>query len=633
MISDFGYSLLLTALVVSFIGIIIPLYIGARQNDIAPRMALRFAQINLGFLLGVMLVAIGLLLYAFLISDFSLKVVTLNSNALEPLMYRFVALWGNHEGSMLLWVLTLCLYGFTFAVTGRDALPDKLKSTMLSLFHALIFGFILFLVMTSNPFEGLSQVPHKGLGLNPILQDASMTFHPPSLYFGYIGFSVPFVMALAFMMVGKFEKDNIFLLKTWTYIPWAFLTFGVTAGSLWAYYELGWGGWWAWDPVENASLLPWITSTAALHSFRLYAQSVSKGRALIVLLMSAASWLLSLLGTYITRSGIVASVHGFAQDDQRGLFLLVFLGVLVILTLVSVISFFLKHRCKIQLMNQGVRHYLSKVNIVFMVAIVGLLILGTLAPLMIDAALSVDFYNQILVPMGLLILVAMACVPFFKWAPVILGKVFRPYVFHFNMGLLALLLVLYQDSFLPSWWAVFASLGIALSIVVLGTTFKEWRKSKLHVMTLAHIGFAVMTLGMSLNVLYKQESHFWIAPGTSGFVGDYEILLKGVNQDENKLYVREFASLDVINFKGDIVVSLFPETRLYKTQQVLVSKTSIAQRYWVHLYAILGPQATDGKRSIQIYYHPFVNLIWGGGFLMLLAGLLSLFRKRRSLRN
>ncbi len=619
MIPDLGHSFLLTALIIAAVGCVVPLYIARKASS---SLGLRFAQINGLFLLSLFLGSFGILAYAFFTSDFSLKVVTLNSEAAEPLIYRLVALWGNHEGSLLLWVTTLSIYGVVFSFSGRGIATDLDRTRMLSVLSALLFGFVLFMLMTSNPFESLAVTPHKGLGLNPILQDPSMTFHPPSLYFGYIGFVIPFAMAVGFLWRGHFKKEHAAWLRLWTLIPWSFLTFGVAAGSLWAYYELGWGGWWSWDPVENASLLPWVTSTALLHAIGSYRRSGTLK--LWCLSLALLSWLMSMLGTYITRSGIVASVHGFAKDEQRGFYLLVFMGIMAVLSLGLFAYRALKMRAKTAPLYPTRSGFMA-VHIYALCFAAIVLILGTLYPVWGEATVTESFFNTTLNPLALGFLVLMALATMVGWKPPQLWQSLRKNLLPLNFGLLLIAILMYQHTLDKSPQNLVAIFVLGLSIWVAAASLKAWvKKRKEHAMMLAHIGFAVCVMGMSTDALFKQEASLWLAPGESKEFAGYAFVLDNVQQDEMLTYVKETALIGVFNFKGALVAEMRPETRLYKTQQALVSKTSIAQRYWAHLYVVLGPQLETGQRSLRVFYHPFVMLIWFGGVLMSLAGLLAL---------
>ncbi len=649
-ISSLGQALLLTSLIVSFIGSVGGFYFLRK----APLAGLAFSKINLGFLVATITGCMALLLLGFIQTDLSLKTVAMNSANIEPLIYKISALWSNHEGSLLLWIFTLVGYGFIFSLTRTAGVTATQKTIMLIIFHMILFGFVLFMVWLSNPFETLAVTPHKGLGLNPLLHDPSMTFHPPSLYFGYIGFIIPFVMSLG-LCLKPIPQDKVLSivksLQFWTYLPWAFLTFGITAGSLWAYYELGWGGYWAWDPVENASLLPWLSATAATHALvRLKHHPKSRGKMLLVLLTAAASWLLSLLGTYITRSGVVASVHGFAQDEDRGLFLLVFLGVLTGLTVCAIGIYIWQKQKQKQKYKQSQdyktmmpksggssllnRSFLSLVYILVLGFVTLFLIIVSLAPVVLGGTYDESFYNQFLVPIGLGMLLMMAMVNLVTWEGVkSLWTRFRSQLIGVNIGLAVMALIMYGDTFKAIYPHIWGAIGAGFASWLIVSTLQVWRRHKTHVMHVAHLGFAVMVLAVSLNAIYKEDKHFWLHQNDSGFVGKYEFLYSGVQKTEGEHYDQEQAVVDVINIQGEVVATLTPQTRLYHTQEVLVSKTSIQRRYFSHVYGILGPELKSKERSIRILYQPFVEGIWLGGLLMTLAGIMAMFRRARNLKR
>ncbi len=628
MIVDLGHSMLLAAFIVAAIGTIVPLLIARRST----LLGLRFAQINGGFLLFLLLGAFAALAYAFVTSDFSLKIVTLNSEASETLMYRLVALWGNHEGSLLLWIVTLTLYIVLFSFSGRGIVTHQDRTRMLSVLSAILWGFLLFMLWTSNPFETLKVTPHKGLGLNPILQDPSMTFHPPTLYFGYIGFVIPFAMAVGFLWRGHFKREHASWLRLWTLIPWVFLTFGVAAGSLWAYYELGWGGWWSWDPVENASLLPWLASTALLHAIGSYRRTGTLK--LWCLFLGLLTYLTSLLGTYITRSGVVASVHGFAKDEQRGLYLLIFTGLLAFSSLLLFAVRAPKMRVKTPVIYPALSGFIN-LHIYGFLFVIAVLVVGTLYPVFGEATVTESFFNTSINPLALGALFLMGLATFVGWQPAPLWSLLRKHLLPLNLGLLVIAVLIYQETIEKNAENLIAIFALGLSLWVLVASAIAWVKKRSHAMMLAHIGFAVCVMGMSSDALFKEEGNLWLLPGESETFAGYTFVFENLQYEKSPNYINEVATVGVFNFKGDSVATLKPETRFYGTKGALVSKTAIIQRYWAHLYVVLGPMLETGQRSLRVFYHPLVVLIWLGGALMSLAGgvaLLGYLRRRRLTR-
>ncbi len=628
MIVDLGHSMLLASFIIAAVGAIVPLVI-ARHSTL---LSLRFAQINGIFLLFLLLGSFSALAYAFMTSDFSLKIVTLNSEVSEPLVYRLVALWGNHEGSLLLWIVTLTIYSVLFSFSGRTIATHRDRTRMLAILSAILWGFLLFMLWTSNPFETLKITPHKGLGLNPILQDPSMTFHPPSLYFGYIGFVIPFAMSVGFLWRGHFKKEHARWMRLWTLIPWSFLTFGVAAGSLWAYYELGWGGWWSWDPVENASLLPWLVSTALLHAIGSYRRTGSLK--LWCLFLGLLTYLTSLLGTYITRSGIVASVHGFAKDEQRGLYLLTFTALLAGLSFLLFAVRAYKMRSKTPVIYPALSGFVS-LNIYIFLFMSLLLIAGTFYPVFGEATLTESFFNRSINPLALAVLFLMGLATFVGWKPTPLWPLLRKRLVPLNSGLLVIAILMYQETLEKSAENLIAVFALGLSLWVLVASSIAWVKKRAHAMMLAHIGFSVCVIGMSSDTLFKEEGTLWLGAGESETFAGYTFVLESVRQNEAPNYINEVAEVGVFNFKGEAVATLKPETRLYGTKGALVSKTAISRRYWAHLYVVLGPMLETGQRSFRVFYHPLVMLIWLGGGLMSLGGFIAVLgyvrRSRRLL--
>ncbi|HBN22716.1 MAG TPA: hypothetical protein DD412_05705 [Holosporales bacterium] len=626
MIVDLGHSMLLAAFIVAAVGTIVPLMIARRST----LLSLRFAQINGSFLLFLLLGSFLSLAYAFMTSDFSLKIVTLNSEASEPLIYRLVALWGNHEGALLLWIVTLTLYVVLFSFSGRGIATHQDRTRMLAISSAILWVFLLFMLWTSNPFETLKVTPHKGLGLNPILQDPSMTFHPPSLYFGYIGFVIPFAMGVGFLWRGHFKKEHAHWMRLWTLIPWSFLTFGVTAGSLWAYYELGWGGWWSWDPVENASLLPWLASTALLHAIGSYRRTGSLK--LWCLFLSLITYLSSLLGTYITRSGVVASVHGFAKDEQRGLYLLSFTALLAFLSFLLFAIRAYRMRSNSAVIYPTLSSFVT-LNIYGFLFVSLVLIIGTLYPVFGEATVTESFFNTSINPIALAALFLMGLATFVKWKPAPLWPLLRTRLLPLNIGLLVIAILMYQETLEKNAENLIGIFALGFSLWVLIASAMAWVKKRAHSMMLAHIGFAICVIGMSSDALFQEEGTLWLGAGESDTFAGYTFVLENIQQNEASNYINEVATIGVFNFKGETVATLKPETRLYGTKGALVSKTAIAQRYWAHLYVVLGPMLETGQRSIRVFYHPLVMLIWLGGGLMSLAGgvgLLGYLRRRSS---
>jgi len=634
-IIEMGHSAIIAALILSGVGGLVSLYLLKHP----PVLALRFSQGTGLFILGFLILSIMALGYAFISSDFALKTVVMNSEAAQPLIYRFVALWGNHEGSMLLWVVTMAVYSAVFSFTGAQTISIKDRVRMQALLSFILFGFLVFIFATSNPFERLDVIPKQGLGLNPILQDPSMTFHPPTLYFGYIGFVIPFVIAVGLLWSSTFTRDHAIFLRQWTLIPWIFLTLGILTGSFWAYYELGWGGWWFWDPVENASLLPWLAATALLHALAVFRKKGTKSGTggLWSLFLALLTFILSLLGTYVVRSGSLMSVHSFAQDAERGLFLLAFLALVGGLSMGLFIFRLKKIRGK-GVAEKGLMAWISRSGLItvntylFIVSIV-IVLLGTFYPLFIggDVSIGASFFNQSLMPLALIALVLMGLVPFLPWQHTINPKTLRnPEIFKKNLLILNIVLLLtvyllYRQEIR----SILAILSLSFSVGVILMTGKGWllkenRTAKTHGMFLAHMGFAVCILGMSVDSLFDQEKNLLLSIGETKAFQDYTFTLDTIETTHTPTYDAEIATLSVKQH-DTIIAYLKPEKRLYRKQAALLTETAIHQTpLFSQLYVVLGPLHANGKRSIRVLYHPFVLLIWLGALLMALGGFISL---------
>jgi cytochrome c-type biogenesis protein CcmF len=630
MIAELGYSAVIAAFIIATL---MP-FIGLLGFKKAPVLGIKIVTIAQRFNFSLIAIAFLSLAISFLTSNFSLKTVLLNSEAQEAWIIRLIALWSNHEGSLLLWILTLSGYGVLLSFSDRKRRDQPIHFYPHFFLHLIIAGFLGFLVILSNPFETLSVAPLQGLGMNPLLQDPAMTYHPPTLYFGYVGFVIPFVIALSILVTGTFTTADAIWLRHWTLLAWLFLTLGITAGSFWAYYELGWGGWWFWDPVENASLLPWLTATALVHTLTVARKTDQFKR--WSLFLALVTFLLSMLGTYITRSGIVASVHGFAQDDTRGLYLLLFTGLLTVLAL----GIFCRRVHTIPTRPLGqLRPKLIGGHIGIMLFVGLILILGTFFPLLSQAwlgqevILNESFYNRLIVPFGIGLLMIMGLIPWVSGHKFTLNTFLTAQGTWINLCLAAFVLLLFMpglEHFLgistiaASLWVIIMT---GRSAILKGRAqpriaYNSWA------MFIAHLGLALMALGMGVDVTFTQEQHVWLAPKQHSDFMTYRLTLKEVQQSDQGTYLNDQAKVEVF-YEGQSLTVLKPARRLYKTKSVLVAKTAIFQHGLSHLYLVLGPALQSGERSLKMVYHPLVFLIWLGGILMALAALLSLGQRRK----
>jgi cytochrome c-type biogenesis protein CcmF len=586
-------------------------------------------------------VAIGFVVLAtvFYNDDFSVAVVANNSNSLLPPWYKISAVWGNHEGSLLLWALILAGWTVAVALFSRS-LPEDMVARVLSVMGMVAVGFLLFSLATSNPFErALPMPPEDGRDLNPLLQDVGLILHPPMLYFGYVGFSVAFAFAIAALSSGRLDTAWARWSRPWTLAAWMFLTLGIALGSWWAYYELGWGGWWFWDPVENASFMPWIAGTALIHSL-----AVTEKRGMFkswTVLLAICTFSLSLLGTFLVRSGVLTSVHSFAADPARGLFILIFLGIVVggSFTLYALRAPSVRSEAEFSLLSRETLLMVN--NVVLMVAMLTVLI-GTLYPLILAAldmgkiSVGPPYFNATFVPLTAVLMVAMGVGPLLKWrasnAAQIKKILFSPVVVSLVCGLA--FPWLYGGSFdlavfititLAVWLT--ASMLIALrqrlavgagGLVSLGGSF--WG------MFLGHIGLAVCAVGVGLTTAYSTEMDLRMDPGDTISVAGYEFRFFGSSAVEGPNYVAEQGL--IVASKGGSEYRLRPEKRHYSVQSSMMTEAAINPGLFRDLYVAMGEPLEKGAWAIRIHYKPFVRWLWLGGLIMALGGICSMADKR-----
>ncbi|WP_458735467.1 heme lyase CcmF/NrfE family subunit [Zobellella taiwanensis] len=639
MIPEIGQFTLILALAATVVLSIYPLLGAARGNVRMMLLARPLAYAQFGFLL----VSFLCLTWAFIDHDFTVLYVASNSNSLLPLEYRISAVWGAHEGSLLLWVLILA--GWTAAVARFSrALPLDAVARVLSVMGMVGIGFLLFVLLTSNPFERtLPYFPVDGRDLNPLLQDPGLIFHPPMLYMGYVGFSVAFAFAIASLMTGKLDAAWARWSRPWTMAAWIFLTLGIALGSWWAYYELGWGGWWFWDPVENASFMPWLAGTALIHSL-----AVTEKRATFkawTVLLAILAFSLSLLGTFLVRSGVLVSVHAFASDPTRGLFILVFLLLVVgsSLLLYAIKGAEVKSHGKHELASR--ESLLLGNNIVLMAGLLVVLI-GTLLPLVhkelglgsisIGAPFFNSLYAWLIIPFALLL----GAGPLFRWR--------RQQMKEINGKLLFALLASVALGVLLPWWfaerfEIWAAVGIGLGIFITITSLQEtWiRATHRHgfltgvrklgnshwAMILGHIGLAVSIIGIACTQIYSIERDVRMAKGDSVTFADYTFTFEGIREADGANY-EGFKGVISVAKNGRPLTELRAEKRMYVVQRMPMTEAAIDAGFTRDLYAALGEELDDGAWAIRLYYKPFVRWIWFGALLMSIGGAIAIVDKR-----
>lgn len=579
--------------------------------------------------------AFACLTYSFLQDDFSTLYVASHSNSQLPTFYKFTAVWGAHEGSLLLWLLAQALWTFTVVAFSRN-LPNVVSARVVGVLGLISAGFALFVLLTSSPFERLWPAAADGRDLNPLLQDPGLAFHPPMQYFGYVGMSVPFAFAIAAMLAGKLDSTWARWVRPWAIGAWIFLTFGITLGSWWAYYELGWGGWWAWDPVENASFLPWLVGTALIHSL-----AVTEKRGLFkswTLLLAISGFSLSVLGTFMVRSGVIESVHAFANDPERGLFILAFLGVCVG-TALGLYAW----RAPLFRSNAGFapisRESMLLLNNVLLVGATVLILVGTLYPLFLDAfdlgkiSVGPPYYAiAFLIPM---LPLAMLLAPgqHASWKKATFDRQKR---FLIGSLIVAVTLAVTVPTFVYGWHSVLTVVGIALAIwIVLSSSFEPIdRLRKGHSlsagvlgMSIAHFGLGLFILGATCVESWSVHEDLSLKPGQSAQIGDFTFTMTKLEDVEGPNYDAVQAEV-VMSRNGKQVAVVYPQKRLYRVQRMPLTEAGIANAWNRHLLASMGDSLGGDTWSMRLQYKPMVRFIWLGAYIMALGGFVSMLDRR-----
>ncbi|MBE9525734.1 MAG: heme lyase CcmF/NrfE family subunit [Proteobacteria bacterium] len=641
MIPEIGNFSLIIALAIAFFLATVPM-IGAQKNNLQLMQFSRYAVVAQFFCILVSFIA---LTYSFTIDDFSVRYVAANSNSALPMMFKISAVWGAHEGSFLLWLLILS--GWTMAVAFfSKSLPIAMTSRVLAVMGMLSIGFLLFIIFTSNPFDRLFPAALDGKDLNPLLQDFGLVIHPPMLYMGYVGFSVVFSITIAGLISGQLDSAWARWSRPWTVIAWIFLTLGIALGSWWAYYELGWGGWWFWDPVENASFMPWLVGTALVHSLM-----VTEKRGAFkswTVLLSLMAFSLSLLGTFLVRSGVLVSVHAFATDPTRGSFILAFL-VLVIggsLMLYAIRGTSMSGGGHFNLFSKDTFMLLG--NILLTVAC-AMVLLGTLYPLLdqlIDLGkLSVGepYFNAVFVPIMLPALVFMSMAPLMRWKNDSVARVAKLMIIPVSVAsLIAIsLFFLEKGSVMVSLSVGLASL-ITMSVVMsfikrLNTkdgVFAGMKKIPLshYGMNIAHIGVAVFIVGVAFTESMSLQKDLRMEKGDTISLGGYSFTFEGANSREGPNYIAYEGQVSVIGPKGESVGMLTPEKRTYYVRGMPMTEAGIDAGLFRDLFVALAEKLDNGAWSLRVYYKPFIRWIWLGCIFMALGGLVAILDKRYRLK-
>jgi cytochrome c-type biogenesis protein CcmF len=641
MIPELGHYALVLALGLALVQAVLPIW-GSRTGDAvlmgvaAPVALAQFAFVALSF---------AALVVCYVTSDFSVLTVAENSHSAMPLLYKFTSAWGNHEGSMLLWVLILTLFGALVAVFGGN-LPATLRANALAVQAWVAAAFYLFILVTSNPFQRLAQAPLEGRDLNPILQDLGLAVHPPMLYLGYVGFSITFAFAIAALIEGRIDAAWARFVRPWALAAWMCLTLGIAMGSFWAYYTLGWGGWWFWDPVENASLMPWLAGTALLHS----AVVMEKRDALKVwtILLAILAFSLSLVGTFLVRSGVLTSVHAFATDPLRGVFILAILVAFIGggLTLFA---------WRAPLLRQGglfapiSREGMLVFNNLFLTTACATVFVGTLYPLALEAwngdkiSVGAPFFNLTFAPLMLPLVAAMPFGPLMAWKRGDLAGVAQRLVGAFAFALIAVAAT-----------AAFAEPGPTLAPFAIGLAFFVMAGAVTDIVertglfrvsfalmarraaglprstwgtAIAHFGIGLTLIGVIAETTWSSERITSLKPGETIAIRHYELAFNGLDQRPGPNY-RELVATFTVRRNGEVIGTLTPSKRTFATREMTTTESALMTRGFSQLYLSLGDQNADGSITVRLYHKPFVLLIWIGALVMFLGGGLSLSDRR-----
>ena len=590
-----------------------------------------------------------ILTFSFITSDFSLLIVSNNSHTLKPLIYKISGVWGNHEGSLLLWVLILS--AFTFFVSFNTAINSRLLASIIGVQTLILSLFLAFILFTSNPFERVDVLPLDGRGLNPLLQDPGLALHPPMLYIGYVGLSVSFSFAVAALITGEISKDWARQMRPWITVAWSALTIGIALGSWWAYYELGWGGWWFWDPVENASFMPWLIATALLHCVRILEKKLIFINWTILLSILAFSF--SLLGTFIVRSGLLTSVHAFASDPSRGVFILIILGISIGVPLIL-------YTIKSSSFNEDKSYFdiVSKesailVNNLFLTTATLTVLIGTLYPLFLDAingnkvSIGPAYYNATFAPIMAPVVLLMAIAPFLSWKKNIDKNFIKKIIFLSLVTFLGgILLHLMEEK------SVFAlicgSLSIWLFTGVITDLISKIREAKVKFQNInqffffiskinlgihvAHIGVAIFLAGVTGEQFYKSEYNERKKVGDIINIGTKSLKFDKIENIDGPNYNSQMATFTLYE-NNKFVSKLRPEKRFYPNEKSQTTEAAILSSFWGDTYLVLGEGDNETGWSLRIYNNPLVSWIWAGACFMAVGGILSIIQNLSRFKN
>ena len=645
MIPEVGHFALIIALCLALVQTIVPI-LGAQTNT-SQWIAVAKPAARGQFLF--IFISYVCLTYSFITNDFSVLYVANNANTALPLQYKISAVWGAHEGSLLLWVLMLSLWTLAVTIFSRS-LPNIMVARVVGVMGFVSIGFLLFMLLTSNPFERIFPTPIEGRDLNPLLQDPGLVIHPPMLYMGYVGFSVAFAFAIAALLGGKLDSAWARWSRPWATMAWVFLTIGITLGSWWAYHELGWGGWWFWDPVENASFMPWLVGTALIHSLAVTEKRSSFKNWTVLLAILAFS--LSLLGTFLVRSGVLVSVHAFATDPARGVYILLFLAIVIggSLLLYALRASKINSIGQFDLVSRETALLLN--NVLLLVAMFTILV-GTLYPLFLDAlnagkiSVGPPYFNAVFVPLMLPLVLVIGVGPFLRWKKATLVETARKLV---KIAVLGLLIGFALPYIVAGKTSILVILGISLGgwsicaaiYYLLKNVFRDDAKLNslqrfkkipraTYGMVVAHIGIGIFVFGVTFVSAFEEEKEVPMRIGETVEMAGYEFGFNGVKSIQGPNYSSKQGSLSV--YKNDkLIATLLPEKRTYLVQQNPMTEAGIDTGFLRDIYVALGEPIDNEAWGMRLYYKPFVQWIWMGAALMALGGLLAALDRRYRLK-
>jgi len=627
LLPEIGTGALAFALMLAAVQAVVPL-VGAARGDSRLMGVARPAALMLMVLTTL---AFCVLMHAFVVSDFSVRTVATNSHTLKPMLYKIAGTWGNHEGSLLLWILILAWFGAAVAVFGKS-IPDVTRARVLAVQAMIALGFLSFTLFTSNPFERLDPVPVEGNGLNPLLQDPGLAFHPPFLYLGYVGFSIAFAFAIAGLIEGRVTATWARVVRPWVLAAWAFLTIGIALGSWWAYYELGWGGFWFWDPVENASFMPWLMGTALLHSVIVVERrEVLKSWCVLLAILTFS---LSLLGTFLVRSGVLTSVHAFATDPERGLFILAFL-VLVVGGALSLFAARAHHLVAGGSYEPASREGALILNNWLLATMAATVLLGTLYPLLLDAttgekiSVGPPFFEMTVLPIAALLFVVMGFGPALAWRRNSFKLARWPAGLAGLIGLGVFAVLLTSDA------GLFPHVGLAIGVFMAVAVLIDWARRG-HItarlrsqgMSLAHLGMALVVIGIAGHGAFMEEKQALMKPGETVELGQYRFTLEGVRLVPGPNYVSRQGTLAVTDAGGKTYI-LTPEVRSYQNPPQQTTEAAIVPVRLGDLFVALGDRSDQGAYGLRLYVKPMIGLLWIGSALLALGGFVSLLASFR----